>query len=221
MPSLRGIEISIITQSEFGRLPEYPYPEQYSLQSPQKSSSVARDDQQPCFVPADDGTEANGSAMLWESKPKVSVYIPSLPGPPSFSSLISVMNCSNSLPGSQFWINYVVDDEPTPPSHLYFKLHMNGRHITSWGTNPKVKSQGCVEKALYEPCDRWSQEQSGVMFKQEGIEARYFYFVNDQQHPSVADDGGLIEVHVFRAKGRKRRAAKLDHYRQLDKYGIT
>lgn len=79
MPSLRGIKISIITQSDFGRLPEYPRPEH---------SVAARDDQQPSFVPVHDGAEANGSAMLSESKPKVSVYIPSLPGSPSLFSLI-------------------------------------------------------------------------------------------------------------------------------------
>lgn len=98
---------------------------------------------------------------------------------------------------------------------------MNGRHITSWGINPRIKSSGQVEKALYEPSDRWSQEESGVVFKQQGIEARYFYFVGDQQELSIADDGGSIEVQVFRAKGRKRRAAKLDRHRQQDKYGIT
>lgn len=98
---------------------------------------------------------------------------------------------------------------------------MNGRHITSWGINPRIKSNGRVEKALYEPSNRWDQEENGVMFKQEGIEARYFYFVSNQQELSIADDGGLIEVQVFRAKGRKRRAANLDRYRQQDKYGIT
>lgn len=98
---------------------------------------------------------------------------------------------------------------------------MNGRHITSWGINPRIKSKGQVEKALYEPSDRWNQEDNGVVFKPEGIEARYFYFVSDQQKLSIADEGGLIEVHVFRAKGRKRRAARLDQYRQMDKYGIT
>lgn len=98
---------------------------------------------------------------------------------------------------------------------------MNGRHITSWGINPKIKSQGQVEKALYQPSERWDHEENGVMLNPDGIEARYFYFVSDQQQLSIADDGGLIEVHVFRAKGRKRRAAKLEQYRHMEKYGIT
>lgn len=221
MPSFRGIEISIVTQSGIGRLPEYPYPEESRFQPLETPSTAACVDQQPSSVPEDGSAVASSSTILWDSDPKVSVYIPSLPGSLPLFSCNALMSRTDSLPGSQFWINYVVENEPPPPSYLFFKLHMNGRHITSWGINPRIKSQGCVEKALYEPCDRWNQEESGVVFKQEGIEARYFYFVSDQQQLSVADDGGLIEVHVFRAKGRKRRAAKLDHYRQLDKYGIT
>ncbi|ROW02679.1 hypothetical protein VSDG_01643 [Cytospora chrysosperma] len=116
-----------------------------------------------------------------------------------------------SVPGAQFWINYVVEKAPTPPCHLFFKLHMNGRHITSWGSNPRVKNKGQVEKALYEPSDRWDHKDNGIVMKHNGIEARYFYFVVGQQETSVAEDGGLIEVQVFRAMGRKRRAAKLDH----------
>ncbi|KAJ4425238.1 hypothetical protein N0V82_000048 [Gnomoniopsis sp. IMI 355080] len=201
MPSFRGIEISIVTQSEFGRLPEYPYPGACCNQFIGKQQAAGHG-RPPFFVPGGEDAIVDGAENASASNSKISVYIP-------------------SLPGSQFWINYVVENEPSPPSHLFFKLHMNGRYITSWGINPKVKSQGRVEKALYEPCDRWDQEENGVVFKQEGIEARYFYFMSDQQQLSVADDGGLIEVHVFRAKGRKRRAAKLDQYRQLDKYGIT
>ncbi|POS76095.1 hypothetical protein DHEL01_v205506 [Diaporthe helianthi] len=98
---------------------------------------------------------------------------------------------------------------------------MNGRQITSWGINPKVKVKGRVEKALYEPSDRWNQEEGGTTIKPEGIEARYFHFMGDQQKKSVAEEGGLIEILVFRARGRKRRAAKLDQYRHQDKYGIS
>lgn len=128
---------------------------------------------------------------------------------------------TNGQAGSQFCINYVVKEEPCPPCHLFFKLYMNGRHITSWGINPRIKTAGRAEKALYEPSQRWNQEENGVVFKQEGIEARYFHFVSSQPEQSVAEDGGVIEVQVFRAKGRKRRAAKLDQYRHQEKYGIT
>lgn len=97
---------------------------------------------------------------------------------------------------------------------------MNGRHITSWGVNPKNKSSGCVDRALYEPSERWDQEQDGIVFKERGIEARNFFFI-DRQQLSIAEDGGLIEVQAFRARGRKRKAAKLDRYRLQDRYGVT
>lgn len=126
------------------------------------------------------------------------------------------------LKGAQFWINYCVEREPDPPGHLYFfKLYMNGRHITSWGINPRKKSNGQVEKALYEPSERWDYEDDGTVMKQSGIEARYFHFVGGHPEKSVAEDGGLIELRVFRAKGRKRRAARLDQYRHQEKYGIA
>ncbi|KAI1746399.1 hypothetical protein F4680DRAFT_401281 [Xylaria scruposa] len=38
---------------------------------------------------------------------------------------------------------------------------------------------------------------------------------------SIAEDGGIIEVQVFRCKGRKRIALELDPYRNQERYGIT
>ncbi|KAI3396122.1 hypothetical protein diail_453 [Diaporthe ilicicola] len=184
MPSFRGIDVSVLAESEVGKLPEYPHPEGSSVYL----RHLGNDDQD--------------TKRVSEVNPTVSVYIP-------------------SVPGAQFCINYVVEQEPNPPSHLFFKLFMNGRHITSWGINPQVKRKGRVEKALYEPSDRWDREDGGTTMKPDGIEARYFHFVADQQEKSVADDGGLIEVQVFRARGRKRRAAKLDQYRHQEKYGIA
>ncbi|ROW11637.1 hypothetical protein VPNG_05569 [Cytospora leucostoma] len=191
MPSLRGIEISVLARSEAARLPEFPHPERY-----------------PAHTRALAGTAGNGSppnfldAPLTKVDTTVSVYIP-------------------SVPGAQFWINYVVEQNPLPLAFLFFKLYMNGRHITSWGIDPRIKTDGQVEKALYEPSKRWDHEEDGIILKQNGIEARYFHFVAGQQETSIAEDGGLIEVQVFRAKGRKRRAAKLDQYRQQEQYGIA
>lgn len=209
MPSFRGIEISVFTQSVIGRLPEYPHPEGPSFQHALNDISIES------HVPLD-----HDQASLKKENTMVSIYIPSVPGQLRFPRRLQLVT-TNSLIGSQFWINYVVERDPSPPSHIFFKLYMNGRHITSWGINPKVKREGRVEKALYEPSERWSQEENGVVFNQEGIETRYFHFVGCQQEQSIAEDGGIIEVQVFRAKGRKRRAARLDQYRHQDKYGIT
>lgn len=220
MPSFRGIEVSILTKSEIGKLPEYPRPDESCLQ-PFKVHETPRSDQVPLPVPDEQDSVENVTAHVAKANQKISVYVQSLPGTLWWLSDHPLTPHTDSLLGSQFCINYVVERVPSTASHLFFKLYINGRHMTSWGIDPKIRSMGCVEKALYEPCHRWNQQENGVVFKQEGIEARYFYFVSDQQQLSVADDGGLIEVHVFRAKGRKRRAAKLDQYRQLDKYGIA
>ena len=98
---------------------------------------------------------------------------------------------------------------------------MNGRSIASWGVNPAVQSSGLVTRALYEPCDRWHYKEDGIVLKRQGIEARYFHFLPTSDNISVADDGGIIEVQVFRARGRKRRAPVLLQHRSRDSYGIA
>lgn len=134
---------------------------------------------------------------------------------------LTVANNFVNHAGSQFWVNYAIEQDFAPNCHVFFKLWINGRHITSWGINPKIKKAGKAEKALYEPSERWDHEENGVVFKQDGIEARYFHFVGGQAEKSIAEDGGVIEVQVFRAKGRKRKAAKLVAYRHQEQYGIA
>ncbi|KAI1319193.1 hypothetical protein F5Y16DRAFT_414319 [Xylariaceae sp. FL0255] len=97
-----------------------------------------------------------------------------------------------SVPGEQFWLRYIISGEPPPAPYLFFKLAMNGRHIASWGIDTHTCGSRSVMRALYEP-----QEEPG-------IESRYFHFANYQNDTSVANDGGLIKVHVFRCNARKR-----------------
>lgn len=59
------------------------------------------------------------------------------------------------------------------------------------------------------------------MLKQDGIESRHFYFLPTTHTASVAEDGGLIEIQVFRSKGRKRRTPNLTQYRSQETYGIA
>lgn len=98
---------------------------------------------------------------------------------------------------------------------------MNGRNITSWGIDPRIQSSGSVKRALYEPSDRWHYEMNGQITKREGIEARYFYFLPTSESTSIAEDGGLIEVQIFRAQGRRRRAPILATCRSQELYGIV
>jgi hypothetical protein len=104
---------------------------------------------------------------------------------------------------------------------FYFKLFMNGRHITSWGTDVRTKPSGQVMRGLFEPSERWNYKNEGTVFKNMGTEARPFFFGNEEEEKSPADDGGLIEVLVFRARGRKRKLASPEEFRNQEVYGIV
>ncbi|KND88563.1 hypothetical protein TOPH_06795 [Tolypocladium ophioglossoides CBS 100239] len=95
---------------------------------------------------------------------------------------------------------------------------MNGRSITSCGINPARWTTGTVTR---EPCGRWHYRQAGVVPKRDGIESRSFYFATAAGAMTAAKDGGLIELHVFRAKSRRRAAPKLGQYRGQERYGIA
>lgn len=82
-------------------------------------------------------------------------------------------------------------------------------------------SGGQVMRALFDPSDRWNYKENGILFKNNGTEARPFYFSNQVEARSAASDGGLIEVLVFRAKGRKRRFAEPEEFRNQEAYGIS
>ncbi|RSL76913.1 hypothetical protein BHE90_012353 [Fusarium euwallaceae] len=122
---------------------------------------------------------------------------------------------------AQFGIHYSLSKIPEPPCYLYFKIFMNGRNVTNCGVNPAAQVSGSITRSLCEPSDRWHFKENGILHKREGIEARCFYFLPTSSRTSVADDGGLIEVQVFRAKGRKRRSPILGKHRNQDIYGIA
>lgn len=96
---------------------------------------------------------------------------------------------------------------------------MNGRHITSWGTNVEKKPSGQVMRALFDPSERWNYKQDGYLYKNNGTEARPFFFSNDGEL-SAAEDGGLLEVRVFRARGRQRKLPRPEEWRSQEQYGI-
>ncbi|KAK7911423.1 hypothetical protein PG985_013904 [Apiospora marii] len=186
MPIFRGIDVSIVASAEAKKLPEYPHPD---------SASVILTDGDP--------------TCQKKVKPRISVYIP-------------------SMPGEQFWLKYSILRIPSQASHLYFKMLMNGRPITSWGIsmkpdkngNPERPIRGTVVRALYEPGTQSRDKDLGTGAREIGIETRYFHFMAGLDKKSAAEDGGLIEVQIFRSKGRKRRAPKLPEFRDQDRYGI-
>lgn len=76
MPCLRGIEVSLTTEPNDERIPEYPHPEGTSAQilgfaHHGRVTSVGSKSQLGC---------TNGPAIQKKTGPIVSVYIPSIPG---------------------------------------------------------------------------------------------------------------------------------------------
>ncbi|KAI1414243.1 hypothetical protein F5Y13DRAFT_159071 [Hypoxylon sp. FL1857] len=99
-------------------------------------------------------------------------------------------------------------------------MFINGHHTVSWGIDANSCSAGSVSRSLYEPSERFRDENGNPVV---GIETRYFRFKHGLDKTSVAEDGGLIEIQVFRCRGRKRIAVVLDPYphRHEERYGIA
>ena len=97
---------------------------------------------------------------------------------------------------------------------------MNGHQVTSWGINPSLQPQASLSRALYKPGDRWRDMYGDVDLSFVGIEARYFNFLVGLDKRTAAEDGGMIEVQVYRANGQRRMAPELDEYHSQERYGI-
>ncbi|KAH0493690.1 hypothetical protein TgHK011_000346 [Trichoderma gracile] len=194
MPCLRGIELSLVVQPDSVQLPEFPHPDASSV----RIASVG--DVVPSLQDLDAASPGSDSPRIQKTAPRASVYVP-------------------STPGSQFFVQFFIHRHPEPACYLYFKLFINGRSITSCGIKPGAES-GIMSRALFEPSDRWHLQQNGVLLKRSGIESRSFCFAPGPDAVAAADDGGLIEIQVFRAKSRRRSTPQLAPYRDQEQYGI-
>ncbi|KAK2059622.1 hypothetical protein LY76DRAFT_570436 [Colletotrichum caudatum] len=128
------------------------------------------------------------------------------------------LNCL--IPNLLLFIFGVLIQPPPDAKYLYFRMTINGRQIVSWGIKSKVIQNQLVSHALYEPDSKWQYRDSGVVYKRDGVEKRFFHFA-PRFEASAALDGGLIELRVFRSKGRRQRAPELKGFRKQDMYGIT
>ncbi|KAM0251308.1 hypothetical protein ACHAQJ_008248 [Trichoderma viride] len=194
MPCLRGIELSLIIQPDSVLLPEFPHPDASSVRVVSLSEAAQKIAENEASSPGPDSTRIQKLA------PRASVYIP-------------------STPGSQFCVQYYIRRRPDPPCYFFFKLFINGRHITNCGIKPDTVS-GTISRALYEPSDRWHSKQNGTLLKRNGIESRSFCFSPGPHAIAAADDGGLIQIQVFRAKSRRRSTPQLVPHRDQQQYGI-
>ncbi|KAM3070379.1 hypothetical protein ACMFMG_010206 [Clarireedia jacksonii] len=98
---------------------------------------------------------------------------------------------------------------------------MNSRHITSWGTNSRTRPSGQVMRAFFEPDEKFDYKEGKKIFKDPGTEQRSFFFTEEREGSGVAEDGGLIEVQVFRARGRKRLAQHVEGFKDQSQWGIV
>ncbi|KAI2463991.1 hypothetical protein F4781DRAFT_425902 [Annulohypoxylon bovei var. microspora] len=204
MPSFRGIEISIIACSEVRRLPEYPHPDGSSVRLMRVGTGLndlrngGRISPHPFAVSSFSDADPTRQKKV---NPRISVYIP-------------------SSPGDQFRLRYLINQSSLPSRFVFFKMLINGHHTVSWGIDTTSCSLGSVTRSLYEPGESFRDKNGDPVV---GIETRYLHFKRDPEKKSGDEEGGLIEVQVFRCRGRKRIAVVLDPYphRNRDHKGIT
>ncbi|OTA52064.1 hypothetical protein K449DRAFT_379764 [Hypoxylon sp. EC38] len=203
MPSLRGIEISVVPSSGLKKLPEYPHPDGSSVCLMRVGTDLGNLRNRGQINPPPSATSSYPHTNLTlpkKTNPRISVYIP-------------------SIPGDQFRLRYLVSQSSPPSRFLFFKMFTNGHHTVSWGIDASHCAAGSVSRSLYEPSERFRDENGDPIV---GIETRYFRFKHGLNRTSVAEDGGLIEIQVFRCRGRKRIAVVLDPYnRHEERYGIA
>ncbi|ESZ93274.1 hypothetical protein SBOR_6312 [Sclerotinia borealis F-4128] len=201
MPAHKGIKLNIISQWELKMHPEFPHPEstQFTFRSPKLDKEAFEGHG---HSPAAKANDSKADRLLGRQSSIISVYIP-------------------SASGSRFFVRYNIGDAADQCPWFYFKLYMNGRHITSWGTNSKTRPSGQVMRALFEPDATWDYKEGKTTYKNPGTEYRPFFFSQEKEDRGAADDGGLIEIKVFRARGRKRRNPRLEQYKDQTNYGVV
>ncbi|OAA64535.1 hypothetical protein SPI_03182 [Niveomyces insectorum RCEF 264] len=200
MPCFRGIELSIVAASDNCVFPEFSPPDGFSAKLRGREADKHEDGIYASHrprKPTDDGD------LFGRADPRISVYIP-------------------SAPDTNFYFRYGLDQQALCCKYLFFKVAINGRHTVSWGVNVHRTTSGSTHRALFEPSGYFQYNDNGALVSAYGIEARCFRFVTDGVGTmSVADDGGLIQVQVFRAKARSRRAPQPDQHTGESRYGIA
>lgn len=133
---------------------------------------------------------------------------PTTPTDP-FSNAPTLVNPDHSLvsvyiptyPSSQFWLSYSISP-PHPPKLLYyFKLYLNGNPVVSWGCGEDDDYRGKTMFGLFKP------SRSSGLARGATLQRRVFCFGPDNVglvDPDVDSLSDVMEIKVFRSKGRKR-----------------
>ncbi|KAI9868566.1 MAG: hypothetical protein M1830_005634, partial [Pleopsidium flavum] len=122
-------------------------------------------------------------------------------------SLVSVY--IPTYPSSQFWLSYSISPPHPPHALYYFKLLINGAHIVSWGCGEEDGFKGKTMFGVFESGESWLGER--------GMEKRVFCFGREED--CFDGVGGVMEVRVCRARGRKRTRPEVDEFGELGRRG--
>ncbi|KAI1759715.1 hypothetical protein GGR53DRAFT_128147 [Hypoxylon sp. FL1150] len=203
MPYFRGVEIFVVTGSESAKLPEFPHPDGSSVRLMRAGTDLG--DLRTRSQSRQQSTASNASdtdPTRQKTNPRISVYIP-------------------SSPGDQFRLRYLLNQSSLPSRYVFFKMYINRHHTVSWGVDSANCSEGSVSRSLCEPGLHYYRGKKGDA-RASSIETRYFHFMHGLDKQSIAEDGGVIEVQVFRCQGRKRVAVELNPhpYRHQQRYGV-
>ncbi|KAL8948065.1 MAG: hypothetical protein Q9222_005718 [Ikaeria aurantiellina] len=113
-----------------------------------------------------------------------------------------------TYPLSQFWFSYSISAPHPPKALYYFKLFINGACAVSWGCGEDNDFKGRTMYGLYDSGERWQGET--------GVAVRAFGFASDTTQHSLSDaHRQVMEVKVYRARGRKRIRPELEEFHAL------
>lgn len=142
---------------------------------------------------------------------------PTTPNDP-FSNSPTLINRDHSLisvyiptyPSSQFWVSYSISPPHPPEAIYYFKLYLNGNYVVSWGCSKEDEYKGKTMFGLF---------NTGKIFSsQRAVEKRVLCFASNDgnaQHNTVESLGDVMEIRVFRSKGRKRVRPTIEDSRKV------
>ncbi|PQE13226.1 Cellobiose dehydrogenase protein [Rutstroemia sp. NJR-2017a BBW] len=218
MPAHKGIKLSIISQWELKVHLEFPHPEttQFTYRAHDGDEGTLSEGSNTS--PTAKSSDSKADRLLGRQSSIISVYIPSVSG--KFLASTQTEITTNMAAGARFFVRYNVIDAVAESKWYYFKLFMNGRHITSWGSNSRTRPSGQVMRAFFEPDEKYDYTEGKKIFRSPGTEQRSFFFTEEKEGTGAAEDGGLIEVQVFRARGRKKRAQHVEEFKDQSQWGI-
>ncbi|KAL9005266.1 MAG: hypothetical protein Q9188_001935 [Gyalolechia gomerana] len=122
----------------------------------------------------------------------------------------SLVSCYIPIyPLSQFWLSYSISAPHPPKALYYFKLFINDACVVSWGCGEENGFKGKTMYGLYDSGERWMGEP--------GIDARVFSFASEAttNRPMNNTLGQVMEVRVYRARGRKRTKPDLKDFQDV------